>query len=136
MTKVVDFQKCKAAKAGKTPQAAQAHPEIPHKKRGNTVVRLLKKAFWHSLSAAATWIYSVASALGVAITLLAKFALVMSTIILAFAFFYSEQPDYDRIREVALWYPVIIGGCLAYKGFVYLLFRLASHLSETANKRT
>lgn len=136
MGKVIDFQKRKATGERKPSQPPQAPPE-PHKKdRGNVVTRLMKKAFWHTLSGFATWLYSVASALGVAITLLAKFVLFIVAIMIVFAFFYSESPDYDRILELALWYPVIIGGCLAYKGLAYLLFRLASYLTKTANKRT
>lgn len=100
------------------------------------VARLMKKAFWHTLSGFATWLYSVASSLGVAITLLAKFVLSTVAIMIVFAFFSSESPDYDRILELTLWYPIIIGGCLAYKGLVYLLNKLASHLATTANQRT
>lgn len=136
MAKVIDFQKRKAAGVRKPPQAPQAPPDPRKKDRGNTVSRLMKKAFWHALSGFATWLYSIASALGVAITLLAKFVLCIVAIMIVFAFLSSESPDYERILELALWYPVIIGGCLAYKGLVYLLLRLASHLDETANKRT
>lgn len=132
MGNVIDFQKRKKSGAQKKPQAIAA----PKPRKASPIYRMVSKAFWLSLSSAANGIHSVARALGVAITLLAKFILCIVTVLLIYAYFGTASPDYHGMLQIALWYPVIIGGCLAYKGFVYLLYKIANHLSITANQRT
>lgn len=132
MGNVIDFQKRKKSGAQNKSQAIAA----PKPKKASVISRMVSKAFWLSLSSAVNGIFSVARALGVAITLLAKFILCVVTVLLAYAYFGSTSPDYHGMRQIALWYPVILGGCLAYKGFVFLLHKLTIHLSKTTNQRT
>ena len=132
MGNVIDLQERKASRGLRKP----LDNAVPKAKQANTLSRLLGKAFWHALSSVASGVYSVARTLGVAITLLAKLILCVVTVLVAYAYFGGTSPDYHGMLQMALWYPITIGGCLAYKGLVYLLHKLASYLATTANQRT
>jgi|TARA_R110000850_G_scaffold44038_7_gene112513 hypothetical protein len=135
MARVIDFQKRKQEGPRKRPkEPASPAPEVKTRDRGNAFSRLMVKAFWHAASGTATWLYSVAAALGVAIALLSKFAFFIITLLIAFSYFAPAEPDMSNIYKLAMGYPLLLFGNLLYRGLVFLMYRGACRLSAKTTK--